>query len=790
MKTKGSIHMSVIQCMPFGPPRIGKTCIKDRLAGKKPKGEPARMEGNKIVYPAQVSMSTGAADDVMKLFVESSSATTFQEQDEKWVQYDFNQEVISLVKGLDNLVSKPTMFQAADPLSQRVALQKLTTIAKPRAKLMKPAVLEEVTLPIAQHDSQQYDVAMPDVEAQDVDIETTVEVNINPIQPVNDAFHHVDSSKVKALLENSLTIHFTDTGGQPEFQEIIPMLVAGPSLFLLVFSLALSLDHCYEVKYDAVDEELEPYISAFTVKNVLLQCLASIACIGTQRKEKEGGMINIKPKVLFIGTQLDLLTDSSQLNQISSELWEAIGRQGLQHLVERNLRNQCIFAVNNYDKSDASFNAIRKVVSDVAKREEEMYMVNLPVPFVLLDFYLRQPKERRLQEETCRGVLRKYDLNIEELEKFLKKEMTKRTVDIYDPRLLAEASRVLSQVSDEQIPPKTELLIQALMELNELSHCRDHVMTMEQFKTIAEKCGITSNDELKEALWTLHHLLGTIRHYPEVAELKDTVITHQQLFFNIPTKLITSTFSLKKRRRKVPNETCDKFYEQGFFTMDDLNKLWEQEKTHLTSKQLVALLQHLHILGPFVDEDGTNGYFLPCVLKHAPEQSSIGPAHKPIAEPLLVSFDCGFTPNGMFSGLLVFLLEHCSEDGLEIKLFKQHLFRNQASLYVKPFIYLTIKAMPEYIRFSLHQHKAVNSSGICATVKAVISKGLDLVTSRLNYNINASLKFGFECTCDSKPTHFTEYKPPCTPICSSTGCHCDAPSNYTQWFDEGEFSIA
>ena len=556
MKRKGRISMGIIQCMPFGPPRIGKTCVKDRLAGKKPKGEPASREGDRIVYPAKVSMSTGAADEVMQLFVERSSSTTFQKQDKKWVQYCFDQEVISLVKGLENLALNVSQEAVS---SNQVAVEEHKLLLESGQVLIKMSAAEEQTVhaPIAkQHLQQQHKVAMP-VQLQDVSITRKVIVDINPLhEPVRDAFDHEDPSKVKALLENSLTIHFTDTGGQPEFQEIIPMLVAGPSLFLLVFSLATKLDHTYEVRYDADDEELEPYRSSFTVETVMLQCLASIACIGTQRKELDGKVKVIRPKVLFIGTQLDLLTNRSQLEHINRKLWEAIGRQGLQHLVERHLGNQFIFAVNNYDQSDASFDAIHSIISIVAKREKEMYKVDLPVPFVLLDFYLRQPRECRLQEETCKKVVRKYDLNMIALERFLKKLMKQDKVDICDPRLLAEAARVLSEDSDEQIPPETELLIQALMELNELSHYRDHVMTMEQFEAIARKCGITSKEELEEALWTLHHLLGTIRHYPEIPELKDTVITHQQLFFNIPTKLITSTFDLKKRRQKISDQSC------------------------------------------------------------------------------------------------------------------------------------------------------------------------------------------------------------------------------------------
>ena len=53
-----------------------------------------------------------------------------------------------------------------------------------------------------------------------------------------DTIVDVDSEKwtaAKKHLENQCTIYFTDTGGQLEFQEVLPAIISGPSIFLLVF---------------------------------------------------------------------------------------------------------------------------------------------------------------------------------------------------------------------------------------------------------------------------------------------------------------------------------------------------------------------------------------------------------------------------------------------------------------------------------------------------------------------------------------------------------------------------
>ena len=72
---KGKLTMSVIKCMPLGLPHIEKTCLKDRLAGKEVKGKPTKLVDGKVVYPNEVSMSTGTVKGVVKMVVE----TTYQE---------------------------------------------------------------------------------------------------------------------------------------------------------------------------------------------------------------------------------------------------------------------------------------------------------------------------------------------------------------------------------------------------------------------------------------------------------------------------------------------------------------------------------------------------------------------------------------------------------------------------------------------------------------------------------------------------------------------------------------
>jgi GTPase SAR1 family protein len=56
------------------------------------------------------------------------------------------------------------------------------------------------------------------------------------------------TKKFKSVLE-SISLYLRDTGGQVEFQEMLPLLVFGPSLFLFVFRLDQDFNKCFRLEY-------------------------------------------------------------------------------------------------------------------------------------------------------------------------------------------------------------------------------------------------------------------------------------------------------------------------------------------------------------------------------------------------------------------------------------------------------------------------------------------------------------------------------------------------------------
>ena len=105
--------------------------------------------------------------------------------------------------------------------------------------------------------------------------------SFSPVIFVREAIEKINVRTVPSLVDQTVTIYFRDCGGQPEFHEVLPALVSHSTLFFLVFNLSEGLDTRYKVTYKARDGKVsDPYVSTFTVKQALLQCLASISSIG------------------------------------------------------------------------------------------------------------------------------------------------------------------------------------------------------------------------------------------------------------------------------------------------------------------------------------------------------------------------------------------------------------------------------------------------------------------------------------------------------------------------------
>ena len=321
------------------------------------------------------------------------------------------------------------------------------------------------------------------------------------IKLLKQALQKENSEKVQALLHDTLIIHFRDSGGQPEFHEVVPALVPHSILYLLMFSLNEDFNTQYNVTYKASEDDItDPYQSSFTVKQTLLQLLASIQSFNHSLQ-------GIPSNVFIIGTHKDLLVDEeSCINQIQQELEEEI--KGTDWYTSDTIiitpDGHLMLPFNTYSQNDIE--KVKEMISQsIATR-------TYTVPMTVLALYF----------------------NIERLGK--------------------------------------------------------SVMTINEFKSLAQDCNIDDEEKFYQVLWFLQNILGSIQYFGSVPELKDIVITDPQILFDLVNELIVCTFTFKNLRTMSGRHQTERFRSSGLFKKQSLKNCEVVKKGLLTEDQVISIL--------------------------------------------------------------------------------------------------------------------------------------------------------------------------------------------------------
>ena len=483
------------------------------------------------------------------------------------------------------------------------------------------------------------------------------------------------------LEQISAAVYMFDTGGQPEFSEMLPALLPGPAISLVVFDLSKPLRDRFKIQYRSADGNSEPYTTSLTHEEVIFRSLASASCLKARSThvanqwgfDKDPVVDVSKPAALLVGTHKDC-ADTQTVDETDSLLTKKVmASKALfsTNLVQFSNPKHVLFTVNNYDtENEKQFDDIRDILNAVI--ENNFKHVKIPLSWLMFSFRLR-----------------------------------KRNQQVY-----------------------------------KLQYC---------FK-IAQECGICSMKYMRAALWFLHHRVGILLHYPMVPELKDVVFTNLQVLFDRITHLITSCFTFNCLKSVY---AVDRFRRFGLFSSADLEKVVDKKNTILHFIRIVALLKHLHIVAELEkDENDATIYFMPCALKptnvHVESQKRNSSSNNsPPA--MLIWFDCGFPPVGLFCCLIVKLLNNKSSSFRRWEYAKdpeseQH--RNKMIFRVGDHgDVVTLIAHPTFLevwfgrRFNIRGPSVVD---MCDYIKCALDTALKEVCESLHYDTHHF--FGFFCS--------------------------------------------
>ena len=489
------------------------------------------------------------------------------------------------------------------------------------------------------------------------------------------------SNRLHTSPEDATTIRFIETGGQPEFQEILPALLSGHSISMLLFKLHEELKQRYQVEYVSEDcTKSEPYMTTSTVEDVLFQSLATIACYGSCTTNTD--LTHLSSVALLVGTHKDLATaDGIKAAEESLKQKVENAEYFKRDMIHYPFPGQLIFPIDNTQDEDVQ--KLRRILEDIIHKR--FRRVSLPASWLMFEFALRKA-----------GV---------------------------------------------------------------------KILTLKDCQKIAKCYGITSKKELKGALRFLHDMC-MVRYYPDVEDMKDLIICDLQVLFDAITNIIVHTFTFTK----AGEAGKQKIKKTGRFSLQELQRFASPKCSNdLSPKKLVKLLEYLHILVP-MHETGTDEYFImPCVLQTADLDDTA--VHCLSYPPLIISFECGYCPVGVFSALVVYFLQNSQEEGctLDWKVpYGATVYRNKISFRVGHNLNkVTMIARPTYFEVQydcLASQLHTPEHAVCSLIRKDILDGLAVVIRSRNYTCKTAPLIGFYCP-----------RPQCTPTPHIAICKGESP---------------
>ena len=378
--------------------------------------------------PSSVSPSTGVAESVVQVKVIQKSATFAANVEESiWSVMDYDDEAIKLMLISRNKVEIP-IIQAEE---QESVVHEDTLNSESEAPVADPDYAKKLVVESDSESENEWfeaESSLPDVN-QISSIRPRPQLPdsyVPPLEIVKVALRKKGKEGLEALqqhFQKTWSLYLTNTGGQIEFQEVLPLLVSGPSMFFFTFRLDRDVDERYVIEYELSDgSNAKPYISSLTTVEGLLQTLATIAAMGAfVYKGLLRRKVPLRPKVFIIGThkdKLDSKTASSDIAKIDQRLQAVIqSTSHYEHLIEFASPYQLIFAINNFSENDTDFKDIRLAVERVIVREE--FQMTSPAHWLIFSLAIRSIKPYVISYGLCLEIARQCGLADDELNEAL-----------------------------------------------------------------------------------------------------------------------------------------------------------------------------------------------------------------------------------------------------------------------------------------------------------------------------------------------------------------------------------
>ena len=518
-----------------------------------------------------------------------------------------------------------------------------------------------------------------------------------------------DSSNTPSLGDVWDIINFLDTGGQPEFVNILPAVSSSIALTFIVFNLSEGLGSLVHVKHNIHGEpSFKPYHLDCTNLEYIKRLMVSsenfnknITSSLKSIQREEGGNDS---KICYIGTHaVGLAAEKiqeidSQLSSVAKEL--ELQQRSFWSSPKEPLKR--LFPVDMFPDDKESFEDIIEDIRDnIQKQVQKRNYYEVPIMWLI--FLLRLQKLCNIKNVSYMSY--------------------QEAVGVWNEENVSE---------------------------NELGKG----LHEDQHESVSRE-----NSDVHNIL-LFFHFMGMLFYYHKVEGMCDFVFVDRQWLFKKLTELVEIKFRKSYYKKYISAEDVEKFTMEGRLSINIIKNL-KIDLQGIEPLHFINLLNHLNIIAP-LDTTHTQ-YFMPCVLpsftlnKSAERFNELDEFYGNIQHaPLLVGFKSGPMPHGFFCHLIVQLFRHLPKGWhypLEHTEEMQRVYNNMITFPTVSGHAVSLFYKIRYLEVQV-RHEESKPSVIHCNVQCELDKALRKVSDHLQLN-KKQLCYGFYCKC-KRMQHFAK----------------------------------
>ena len=531
-------------------------------------------------------------------------------------------------------------------------------------------------------------------------------------------------------------IHFIDSGGQPQFHEVLPAFIRNTTATIFVLKLSERLDEHPVIKYYDKNGQVcgKPFRHALTNEQ-MLQC--SIRTI-LSRPSREGK----HSKTLIVGTHRDKESSCSE-SQIEKnrKLIDMLVPSLKDQLVHYHLGTDVIFPINAKKPKKQDHQVCAVIRKQIEDKKNAPTPYKIPIGWFLLEQdIIKASKGGVISKSECLGIAALLNINAEALMAALQ-YFDNLNIFLYYPTVLPEL-----------VFSNPQILLDKVTELVHFSY---------SLHTCSRPGAAEGVRQQKQKKGKAATFFSKLVHFRSSHSSESPPVALEGKWLQFRDKGIVTL-------EMFQDERFSAHYIPDLFAPADL----------------IKLLKHLLIIAPLSDKE----YFMPSLLQMTSPDELVQkpPVPSSSAAPLLVHFPAGCAQNGVFCALVVYLLSKCDWE-----------FAKGTSEYVsRSCICFQLSDAPvsialfdsfSFFKVSVEAPNPMYPK-VCPKIREAIFSGVDAAATALRYN-NSKPKLAFLCgkCCSDSPPHATiptNYDEHCYLMCTkSTSCYESLTEQHTVWLD-------